>query len=118
MEKRQRELIDAQDTIKRLEDQLRETQEAKDELDDEELYLLLRKSFLLFEHWSELTSTNERHHEVEPVLRLKEEFQLGQELMVGILEDLKLRESLLDCELLDDSVLSHTLDGVHLWASS
>ena len=36
MEKRQRELIDAQDTIKRLEDQLRETQEAKDELETQQ----------------------------------------------------------------------------------
>ena len=91
-----------------------EVLEAKDELDCEELDLLFRESVIIFEHQGEFFTAKKRRNEVEPVTRMEEELQLGQELMIGILEDLKLRESLLDCELLDDSVLSHTLDGVHL----
>ena len=46
--------------------------DAEDELDDEELDLLLVKSFFLCEHSGEFTTVHERHYEIKSFLRLEE----------------------------------------------
>ena len=90
--------------------------DAKDELDDEELDLLLVELAGLLEHRGELTAGHERHDEVESFLRLEEHLQLDHKLVVDSFEDLELRERCTDGVLLDEPVFPDALDGVHLFS--
>jgi len=82
MEKRQRELIDAQDTIKRLEDQLRETQEAKDELETQQRELQAMMTRL----------EESKNLEAEERLRLEAEIQNKQQEVSEIYETVNAKE--------------------------
>jgi len=82
MEKRQRELIDAQDTIKRLEDQLRETQEAKDELETQQRELQAMMTRL----------EESKNLEAEERNRLEAEIQNKQQEVSEIYETVNAKE--------------------------
>jgi radixin len=82
MERRQSELMDAQDTIKRLEDQLRETQEAKDELEKQQRELQDMMTRL----------EESKHLEATERARLEEEIMTKRQEVTEIYETVSAKE--------------------------
>ena len=73
-----------------------------------------RKPFLLLEDLIEFTAINEWHDEVKTCIRLEHVFHAAKERVVGFEQDVLFKRRRLDLVVLDQHVLSDSLDSVFL----
>ena len=86
-----------------------------DQLGGQEFSLLFCEALVSFEDLVELATINEGHDEVQAKLRLKDVINPTKERMVGLQEDLHLEDSVFNCALSQNFVLSNGLHGILLF---